>query len=252
MSLVFRGTRRELHARLAQVARALSGRAPDSYRIVRPVLTRGAVALLAKIQAAFVIKARGGTDEAGIKWAPLKRATVAARRATRDELRALGVGGRRVRGLLTPAQDAEWRRTFARTLGQMRGRGMEEAEAMGVAARVAWAKVKAMGAKTRLELLGGRAVEILRDTGRLLRSLEPGTEDAPRNPANQVLRVRAGEIVVGTKVEYALSHHRGNPAKNLPARPLWPDPANIPDAWWAAVNAAILRGMLRAIAGAVG
>lgn len=252
MALVFRGTRRELVKRLHQLALALSGKKPDSYRVVRPILTRGAVALLTQIKLAFIAKSRGGVGSDGIKWPPLKPATIAARRATREELRNLGVGGRRVRGLLTPGQDREWRRIFARTAAMLRARGVPEGEILAIAGRTAWARLKEQGAKTRLEVLGGRQVDILRDTGRLLRSLEPGLEDAPKKPANQILRVRAGEITVGTTVEYAERHQNGDPARNLPARPLWPEPQNLPDAWWEAINAAILRGMLRAVAEAVG
>jgi hypothetical protein len=243
--LTFRGPRSELVARLRELAAALAGHAPDPHGVVAPVLTRGAIALLSQIQTAFLAKARGGVGSDGIKWAPLKRATIAARPIARGEKKALGVGGKRVRGLLTPAEDKRWRKIFGQKMAQLRARGLDGPEAMGIAARVAWAALKAAGAKTRLEVLGGRTVEILRDTGALLQSLTPGYEETPSGAEDQVLDVRPGRITVGTKVPYAIAHHRGNPAKKLPARPLWPE--TLPESWQEAVNAALLRGILRAV-----
>lgn len=244
MPLVFKGTRAELAARLRGLTAALSGRGPDADGVADAVLLRGAVALLSQVQTAFIAKARGGTGSDGIKWPPLKRATVAGRRTSRAELKSLGIKGKRTRGLLTPAQDKRWRAIFASTLAKLRARGTGGAEAL--AAQTAWAVLKSEGAKTKLDVLGGRAVQILTDTGRLLASLSPGIEgDPPARRAGQILDVGPGKITVGTNVEYAERHHRGDPSKGLPARPLWPE--TLPDAWLAAVNMAIVRGLLKAV-----
>jgi hypothetical protein len=243
--LVYRGSRAELVARLRTLAAVLAGTTPDLDGIAPAVLTRGAIALLSQIQTAYIAKARGGVGSDGIKWAPLQRKTIAARRTSPGELKSLGVGGKRTRGLLTPAEDKRWRAIFASTLARLRARGVDGKEAMGIAARIAWAKLKASGAKTKLEVLGSRNVEILRDTSRLLNSLTPGYEETPAHSENQVFDVHPGRIAVGTSVEYALRHHKGDPARNLPARPLWPE--HVPDAWWRAVNAALLRGIILAV-----
>ena len=245
MALHFRGSRAELVARLRELARALAGTGPDTHDVAGPVLTRGAISLLSQIQSAFIAKARGGVGSDGIKWAPLSRKTIAARRTTPGELKSLGIKGKRVRGLLTPAEDKRWRGIFASTLARLRARGIEGGAAMAIAAKTAWAVLKASGAKTKLEVLGGRTVEILRSTSRLLNSLTPGYESTPSGAEDQIFQAEPGRIVVGTSVEYALKHHKGDPSKNLPARPLWPD--EMPEIWWAAVNAALLRGIVRAV-----
>lgn len=247
--LIFRGTREELVEKLRLLAAQLSGAAPDTDGLAAAVLTRGATALLGQIQDAFLVKARGGTDAAGIKWAPLQRKTIAARRTNPGELRALGAAGKRVRGLLTPAEDKRWRAIFASNMARLRARGIDGREAMALAAQRAWAALKASGAKTKLAVLGGRTVEIGRDTGRLLQSLTPGYVEGSGTPAHvedQIFAVRPGRIAVGTTVEYARRFHEGDPARNLPARPLWSE-HGLPDAWWEAVNGAILRGMMKAV-----
>lgn len=243
-ALVFRGSRAELVARLRGLTAALSGRGPDVDGAADAVLLRGAISLLSSIQTAFIAKARGGVGSDGIKWAPLLRKTVAARRTSRAELKSLGITGKRTRGLLTPAQDKRWRAIFASTLAKLRARGASGAEAL--AAKTAWAILKSEGAKTKLDVLGGRSVQILTDSGRLLQSLTPGTEDAPASPDGQVREVQPGRITVGTSVEYAERQHRGDPARGLPARPLWPA-SGLPDAWMTAVQAAMLRGLLKAV-----
>ena len=57
------------------------------------------------------------------------------------------------------------------------------------------AGVTLRGAKTKVEVLGGRQVEILRDTGVLFNSLSPGREDQPYNgpeATQQVHDVKGG------------------------------------------------------------
>jgi hypothetical protein len=89
-------------------------------------------------------------------------------------------------------------------------------------------------------------VDILRNTGELLRSLSPGVDEKPSGAPGQVFDVsRPGVIVVGTnKKPY---HHKGIPGR-LPARPLWPVDGKIPGAWLPAIHLAAARGVLRAIA----
>src|SRR5262245_42589991 len=141
-TVVFRGSRADVITLVRTLVSAAAGRSADPLGVVEPVLTRGAVALLSKIQQAFVVKARGGTDEAGITWKPLERKTVAGRRTTRAELKSLGITGRRERGLLTPAQNQLWRRIYAQVRARLHARGVTGREADATAARIAWAKLK--------------------------------------------------------------------------------------------------------------
>lgn len=242
-TVTFRGSRQDLRNLLRSIPRALSGQG-DPFQIARSIQLRAGVALLSKIQQAFIVKSRGGVGDDGIKWPPLKRETIAQRRTTVTERRQLGISGTRVRGLLTSSQDKRWRKIFASRLAKLRTM-MDEGEARATAARIAWAVLKSEGAQTKLAVLGSRQVDILRDTGELFRSLTPGVEDKPANGADgQIFQVPPGRVIVGSNKKP--QHHRGIPGK-LPARPFWPLDNKLPDAWADAIKKAILRGMAQAV-----
>lgn len=201
------------------------------------MMTRIGLAVLARIKKAFVAKARGGTDEAGERWAPLSPRTVAY-----SKTRMRGKGGRtktekgrdaRPSQALNKRQAARWWELYRQGLGMFRGD-------KGSAARRAWAILKREGATTLLQKYGGRRVEILRDTGLLLNSLSPGVASA-----EQVFRVGRGAVIVGTNRKGALAHHRGVPGR-LPQRRLWPAPARWPESWWRDIRREVKRGMVAA------
>ena len=106
-------------------------------------------------------------------------------------------------------------------------------------------------ARTKREILGEREVMILRDTGVLFNSLSPGriSEDGtsyspPSGPGGdrQLLLEAAGEVVIGTKVEYAGYHHSDQDRSGkLPQRRLWPK--RIPWDWWEDVKAVAKRAI---------
>ena len=229
----YRGTRAGFFALLAKVAAGAGGSGEYAQQVGRGIALRMGVALLSQAQQAFLVKSRGGTGSDGIRWKPLSPKTIAARRVTREEKRALGIGGRRERGLLTPAQNKRWKQIFGSRLGQFVARGIPLGEAKGMAAKIAWAVLKSEGALTKLAVLGSRKVDIGRDTGVLFRSLTPGVEDRPSGADDQVFEATAGSVVVGTNVPYASDFHKD--------RPLWPD--TIPDVWMDAVNRAAARGI---------
>lgn len=245
-TITFRGSRADLTNLLASIPKALAGTS-DPHQIARGIQLRSGVALLSKIQQAFVVKSRGGTGEDGIKWKPLKRETIAQRRIGKGDLAGIGIKGTkakgRVRGLLTPDQDRRWRQIFASRLAAFR-ENMDEKSAAAAAARIAWAVLKREGAVTKLALLGNRQVDILRDTGELFRSLNPGVEDRPSGADGQVFQVPPGRVIVGSNKK--TWHHAGIPGK-LPARPLWPPDGKLPPPWTVAVCKAIERGIVRAI-----
>jgi hypothetical protein len=245
MRLVFSGSRREAEAYIRQLPGMLAGTIPDPVGLSRRLQLRAGVALLSQIQQDFITKSRGGTGRDGIQWPPLKPETIAARRTTKGEKKSLGIG-KGERPSLTAAQDAAWRKKFASVLAWAVAE-MGEAEAKAYAGRVAWHHVKtAMGAKTVLELLGSRQVDMLRDTGELFRSLTPGVADRPEE--GQILRPEAGRVVVGTNKKPW--HHEGT--STIPARPLWPLDGSIPSAWWPAINNAITSGISEAIPDLIG
>jgi hypothetical protein len=231
-------SREEVLGVLRRLPRVLAGTEADADRVAEGLQLRLGLTLLGRIQEAFVVKARGGTDEAGIAWTPLKRETVASRRpAPRKRW------GERPRGLLTGKEDATWRRIFAVRLAWIQAKhGLDYKEAAAMAARQAWAEVKRQGARTKLAVYGGRQVEILRDTGELLASLGPGVDGRP--PDGQILRMLPGRVVVGTNKK--TWHHRGVPGR-LPRRPLWPDDGRLPDSWWSALTGALASGLVRVL-----
>lgn len=238
----YRGTPADASALISRIPRMLAGIEPDTANIVRGIRLRVGVACLSQIQQDFITKSRGGIGRDGIKWPPLKPATIAARRTSAAERKSLGIAKNTVRGLLTPAQDKRWRGIFASTFARLR-LVMGDGAAKAQAAATAWAILKREGAKTRIGTLGNRDVDILRDTSVMFRSISPGVEDRPSGADGQIFRVEPDSVVVGTSEKPW--HQRGN--NRLPARPIWPADDTIPPAWWPAIVDAAKTGVLRAI-----
>lgn len=226
-----RTTRAALIAALSALPGAVRGGGPAA----DAVMARIGMAALGRIKRAFVLKARGGTDDAGDRWKPLSPKTIAY-----SKTRQRGRGGRtraekgraaHPSQALSAKQQERWWEVYRRQLARFRGD-------KGHAAAVAWLVLKGEGARTLVDKYGGRQVEILRDTGLLLNSLSPGVASAQR-----VFRVGPGEVVVGTNREGAAAHHRGIPGR-LPQRRLWPPPSRWPAAWWADILDQLKQGVL--------
>lgn len=242
--ILYRGSVNRLRATIRRMVSILSGHTADPTGLAEGLLLRLGMVALMRVKDAFVVKAAGGTDDAGYQWAPLKRETIAYSRrhpGLNRKRQQAEAKGRKSRPLLSNAEDKRWRQIFARALhGIMRKAGQEGAagkEEKAYAAAYAWTVLKSEGAKTILSVYGDTKVDILRDTDVLLNSLSPGLpgdsgEVGPAN-ANQVLRAEPGAAIVGTNVPYAAAHHHGNPKKNLPERRLWPESSRWPAAWLA-------------------
>lgn len=121
---------------------------------------------------------------------------------------------------------------------------------------VTWAKLspKTIAARERKAKKGGKKAksarfagryDVLRDTGKLLRSLTPGVEDRPARAEGQVLRPGRGDVIVGTNVPYAAAHQNGT--KHTPARQILPPPGRLPPAYEQPLLDAALRGVVRII-----
>jgi hypothetical protein len=216
----YRGSKRQLKALLHKLPGILDGRLPDEYKIGQFFRTHLAYFLLQKIYRQWLIKSKGGTDDLGYSWRPLKRETIAARPITKGELKRVGIVGKRVRGLLTPGEDKLWRGIFFSNLKRLASK-IGEAKAKAQASQIAWAVLKSMGAKTRLETLGNRKVDIMRVSDRLIKSLTPGriNEVSYTFPQDQIFEVSQSEISIGSKVPYAGYQHK--------MRPFWPPQSRI-------------------------
>lgn len=79
-TITARLTRGQAAALIRQLPQILAGKLPDPTGEVRNLSLVAGVTALSLIKSAYVVKARGGTDEAGEKWEPLAPSTLARRR----------------------------------------------------------------------------------------------------------------------------------------------------------------------------
>ncbi len=234
-------TRNVVHSRARQDAirkalATLPAAAQADGAIARAMMVRCGLAALGRIRKAFVVKSRGGTDEAGDSWKPLSPKTIAY-----SKTRQRGKGGRTraekkrdtyPSQALNKRQQTRWWEVYRRQLGIYKGN-------KGHAAAVAWLILKSEGAQTLVDKYGHRQVDILRDTGLLLNSLSPGY-----GGTEQVFRTEPGAVIVGTNRKGAAAHHEGDPSRNLPQRRLWPPPSDWPASWWADITDQVKQGMM--------
>lgn len=199
----------------------------EGQNLAAALLVRVGMTILSRIRAAFVVKSRGGTDEAGERWKPLKPETIAYSR------RHPGIPRKRPGSapsyMLTEKQKQRWYKLYGQFLAAYKGD-------KGHAAAHAWFILKSEGAKTLLGTYGSTQVEILRDTGLLINSLTPGIDvssmaSVPPKKPHQVFQLGKGEVIIGTNRKGAAAHHHGVPGR-LPQRRLWPEPRKWPRSWW--------------------
>jgi hypothetical protein len=90
---------------------------------------------------------------------------------------------------------------------------MSGGDAASLAAKVAWTKLKQMGAQTKKDTLGNRKVYIMRDTERLMNSLEPSSASpyGYRPRKEQLFKVNANTISIGSLVPYERYHRNTRP-----------------------------------------
>ena len=218
----FRGTAEQAKQQVYLLARILTGSAPDQLGLMKGYYSSLGFAALSSIKEDFIVKARGGIGEVGGQWKPLSPATIARRRVGSGDLRNQAIRTRQKiveshakkvlpRMLLSLPRDEAKRR--ARTAGEY-----EATRITGM---------------NKVETLGGRQVEILRDTGILFNSLSPGelyrgeyTPPSDEGGEQQIFDIEPGSIAVGTNVLYAPPHQE--------TRPFLPDERNsVPATWWA-------------------
>ena len=89
--------------------------------------------------------------------------------------------------------------------------------------------------QTKVELLGSRTVEILRDNGILFNSITPGTWSPGqdyRAERDQVFEIDGNSVAVGSTVKYFRTHDQGDSSRGIPRRQILPDEEKVPDLWW--------------------
>lgn len=211
---------------------------PDKFRsgsrIGQATLKNVAVAILRKISGAFITKSYSGTDESGLRWAPLSPLTVAARAYSTKRTRTEKRRDSNPSQALTKRQQERWWKLYKQGLGKFKSDKSS-------AAKYAWFILKSEGAVTLKDKYRRSTVYILNDTGVLLNSLS--AEARGRARTAQVLRVGRGTVTVGTSRKGALTHHTGIPGR-LPQRRLWPHPSHWPDSWWKAITDEIQTGVV--------
>lgn len=231
LTATYTGRREDLVDRLRGLPSMLAGRTPDPDGTVRGLLLALGLQALSLIKGAFIVKSRGGTDEAGITWKKLDPKYVAYQRRHPGRPR----GG--PRPTLNAAQDRQWRAIYATMSRRLIAEGMEAKSAGAQAAAAAWAHAKANGATTLLERYGNAPVEILRDTGLLLNTLSPGS-----GHPDQILRPGPGKVTVGSNLKKAGRLHKD--------RPLWPE--ELPPAWETRLADTLGDGIKLVIGGLLG
>lgn len=231
------GTREELVEQAEKLAAMLAGTTQDDDNAGLMFLSSIGLAALADIKMAFLLKASGGTDDTGDTWPPLSPSTIAGRRV----------------GPKDSAKAREWTKIRNRELKKIKGQfekqqgelfdrfllSLDPKLALKRAKTIAAHRASEHTGLTKLQALGARNVEILRDTGVLLNSISPGvlsdtgTYAKPGNDGGdqQVFELSAGQIILGTSVKYSSIHQTGT--EHIPQRKIVPeDEADIPDAWW--------------------
>lgn len=256
---IYKGSHASLRNVLRQLPGIAAGRLPDPTGIVQNIQLRAGLAAQSRIRDDFVIKSKRGTGTDGISWPYLSKKYLAyGRRVSGNEKKELGTTGARVRGLLTKEQDKVWRITFFINYKRLLKAHYGDAQAKELAARIAWAKVKRMGAQTKLDVYGNREyLEILRDTGIMLSLLSPAVSGSVPIDASggygpglnyQIFEIEAGKVRVGIGGPKA-KHHLGDPSKGLPQRALWPTGSvgSFSPEWWAPIVRATLGSVVEVV-----
>ena len=268
MIVYYRGNRSEARQVLTEFVQSLYGQSEKHVAEARAVYQAIGLAALSDIKDDFVRKSKGEIGEDGNIWQPLSPKYLAyGRRFGRGEQARLkkAAGLTRShsrRGLLSPAQDRLWRGVFASNVARFFPE-LPLVEAKRRAGQMAWAYVKSLGAKTKLEVFGNRPAQMLRDTGVLLNSLSPGVLDAGSTgdpagayspPDDQIFELGVAGVIVGTNVPYASVHQNGSEKRGIPARPFLPTDGDTPVIWrrrWvAAGRRAVTAALLRIFGGA--
>ncbi len=113
-------------------------------------------------------------------------------------------------------------------LGEIRGAYLTKATGGVGSDGIAWPDL-ALATLQKRRRAGRTDSDILLETGRLLQSLRPGPDELPSLHPDQVFKIDARGVTVGTDAEYADFHQYGTP--HMPPRAIVPPNGELPDAW---------------------
>lgn len=201
-----RASRASVIAAVHTIPQEVCGSSPTAVT----TLTNIGITTLEHIRKAFIVKSRGGTDEAGDRWEPLAPSTIAARRSKNKTKKPKSKPTVSLKGTAGSAE----RRIHSVIKGS-----------------------KGKGSSLPFDKYDTSSL-ILQDTGLLLSSLTPFSS-APE----QVFRVEPGEVTIGTNRKWAVVHHHGIPGK-LPQRRLWPILNSWPTSWWSDILGELQQGVV--------
>jgi hypothetical protein len=204
---------------IKSIPNVISGKEKDPHGLHNRFWGAVALSMFKSMSKAFDTKSQGQQDDLGQTWHDISEQTKAYSRPAHvgDLPRKMrrGMSNPNTMGLLNPGEYKIWKGIWAGVFNSKKA-DLGDAEAKIEAGKVAWGKLKAMGAQTKINILGSRDLLILRDTDKLFRSFLPGNlskKSYRKYNRDQIYEVRKGEIKVGTKVEYA--------EKVFEDRPLW-------------------------------
>lgn len=246
--------KQKLTALIRRLPAMLAGHVPDEHGVAAGFRARIGWAIFSLVKPNVENLSHGLQGDDGDKWPPLSAEYLAYQKPVSGtkppHAGGLAPGGKD--GFLTKEQLKLWNRTYADRLAFFIMRE-PDVKAKAHAAAVAWQVVKAAGGKTKLKEFGNRQAgvdyQILVDRHTLLNSLQPG-QKIERGPnaeylpeRDQVYRDEQTQMVVGTRVPYAIYHHA---AKNLKRRRrLWPE--HFPSDWWRQILDQGRSGLLRVV-----
>lgn len=230
---VWHGNKTQLLYLLTSLGSLMSGKTMDRYNLGHGFRVTIGYTLLSDVFEGFVQKARGGTDAMHIKWPPLSPKTIANRRVGPSDLEDPMIKERQ------KVFDAERKRLLAKYMVSM-----DKETAYKTAARMAQIQATKTTGRTKVQTLGHRNVEILRDTGALGNSLMPGVLNN-QNPVTvemkpigvdgnqyQIFEIGKDEIVIGSSRPYCAVHQHGSKNGRIPRRQFLPDDVTgIPQNW---------------------
>ena len=247
MKVYFRGKRDALKRKIYQLAAILAGRNADEHGIAKAFSLGIGQELLNNVHNDYDTMSLGKRGEMGYQWKPLSPYTLEHRQGSTkpDPQKIKEYHAWQKDGKKADYQKAhDWKYKEMLDTLTLTGRGRSDPETIKIAREVAanYATELVAGEQDVKRAAAYGNIKILIDIGTLYNSLAPGlvvngeyTKPGTEGGDQQIMRLNAGSVTVGTKVPYGIYHQNGIPNGKppLPRRPFLPIRGrDIPQAWW--------------------